>query len=390
MPSNQVVLHTIASLKRSSGGTSTVVPALCSKLGSSGATVFLLTQDWPDSSDLNILPDPKYVQMKMAQASFYPKLGIPYSPFYSQAVADLCKNKCIRIIHDNGLWLPSNHAAARVARRFRTPLVIQPHGMLEPWAMNHRAWKKGLAWKLYQRRDIESAALLVATSVQEAESIRKVGLRQPIAVIPNGIDLPEWKERPFREARGRFALFLSRIHPVKGLMNLVTAWARVRPKGWRLVLAGPDEGNHRHEIEMAVQEVGLEKDILFIGPVEGAGKEKLYQEADLFILPTHSENFGVVVAEALAYGVPVITTKGAPWEGLVTHRCGWWVDVGVEPLADAVREATELSDVERRAMGERGRRYAEQFEWARIAEQMLAVYRWVLGQSPKPECVLFG
>jgi glycosyltransferase involved in cell wall biosynthesis len=123
--------------------------------------------------------------------------------------------------------------------------------------------------------------------------------------------------------------------------------------------------------------------------VEGEAKTKLYRQADLFILPTFSESFGVVVAEALACGVPVITTKGAPWEGLLTHRCGWWIDIGVEPLATALRAATALSDEERREMGERGRRYVErEFSWPSIAEQMLAVYRWVLEQGDKPDCVV--
>ena len=127
-------------------------------------------------------------------------------------------------------------------------------------------------------------------------------------------------------------MFLSRIHPVKGLMNLVAAWERVRPERWRMVVAGPDEGNYLAEVETAVQRAGLERNFDFVGPVAGAAKEKLYREADLFILPTFSENFGMVVTEALSYGVPVITTKGAPWKGLVDHRCGWWLSLWLKPF----------------------------------------------------------
>ena len=130
-------------------------------------------------------------------------------------------------------------------------------------------------------------------------------------------------------------------------------------------------------------------DFDFVGSVDGAEKAALYHSADLFVLPTFSENFGVVIAEALACGLPVITTKGAPWQGLETHLCGWWVDVGVEPLVDALQRAFRTPDSELKAMGERGRVYAENsFAWPKIAEQTLDVYRWVLGQGEKPNCVV--
>jgi len=162
----------------------------------------------------------------------------------------------------------------------------------------------------------------------------------------------------------------------------------VRPKGWRMVVAGPDEGGHRTVVEQAVQKAGLEKSFIFVGPVAGAAKEKLYREADLFILPTFTENFGMVVAEALSYGVPVITTKGAPWEGLIDHCCGWWVDVGVEPLAEAIQAAVAMTDTERQEMGKRGYRLVEvNFSWPRIAKEMLAMYQWILGQGSKPGSV---
>ncbi len=388
---NVAVLHTIAGLKRQSGGTSTVVPALCESLGISGATVHLAAQNILGSADDNILPDPKYVTTSLIPTIHIPRFRITYSPFYSAEISRLCKKHHIQIIHDNGLWLHSNHASARIALRLSLPLIIQPHGMLEPWALSYRSWKKKLAWRLYVKRDLQSAALLVATSPQEADGFRRVGLRQPIAIIPNGVDIPAWKERPIIKNREHYALFLSRIHPVKGLLNLVAAWERGCPERWKMIVAGPDEGGHRTVVEQAVQKAGLEKRFLFVGPVAGAAKEKLYREADLFILPTFTENFGMVVAEALSYGVPVITTKGAPWEGLIDHRCGWWVDVGVEPLAEAILSAIGLTDAERQNMGQQGRQFVErEFSWPQIAERMLAVYQWILGHGKKPEDVVLA
>jgi glycosyltransferase involved in cell wall biosynthesis len=293
------------------------------------------------------------------------------------------------LIHDHGIWLPTNHATAVIAFQLGIPMIVSPRGMLEPWSLRYKNWKKRLAWYLYQHGDLLTAQLFHITALQEAKSLRDLGFRQPIALIPNGVEVPNWCSRPKPQTELRTALFLSRIHPVKGLLELIKAWATVRPSHWQVVIAGPDECGHQKSVEKAVNEAGLQGVFSFIGEVEGEAKTKLYCQADLFILPTFSESFGVVVAEALACGVPVITTKGAPWKELITHRCGWWVDIGVEPLADAIRAATMLSDTERYAMGKRGRQFVEcNFGWSHIAEQMISVYRWMVGQGGKPECVI--
>jgi glycosyltransferase involved in cell wall biosynthesis len=158
-----------------------------------------------------------------------------------------------------------------------------------------------------------------------------------------------------------------------------------------MVVCGPDECGHTEQVKRAVAEAGLSGEFEFKSLVNGVEKEALYASADLFVLPTFSENFGIAVAEALAAGVPVITTTGAPWEELRTRQCGWWIDIGVEPLAVAMREATLLSDQERYEMGQRGRRLVEEkYAWPQIGRDMLAVYQWVLGQGPQPECVIEG
>jgi glycosyltransferase involved in cell wall biosynthesis len=183
---------------------------------------------------------------------------------------------------------------------------------------------------------------------------------------------------------------MSRIHPVKNLAGLLQAWAMLRPevvKGWRLRIAGPDEGGHGKEIEALIQTLGLQDSVELIGPVGEDRKAAVYQSADLFVLPSFSENFGVVVAEALTHSLPVITTRGTPWSGLVTNGCGWWIDIGTEPLTQALQEAMSLSCDKRRAMGVRGREYVRQYDWAHIAQQTIEVYRWVLGQGQKPACV---
>jgi len=259
--------------------------------------------------------------------------------------------------------------------------------MLAPWAVRHKSWKKRLAWRLYQARDVGSAKVIHATSAQEASALRQVGLSQPIAIIPNGVDVPPPGDR--QGVNTKTALFLGRIHPVKGLENLVLAWARIWPPNWRMVIAGPDEGGHRARIEEAIRDAQLDHLFSFVGPVADQRKADLYRKADLFILPSFTENFGLAIAEALAYGVPVITTKGTPWQEIETRNCGWWVDPGIEPLARALARAVAIPDAERQAMGLRGRRFVEEcFSWRKIGSDMIAVYEWVLGKRSKPDCVV--
>jgi glycosyltransferase involved in cell wall biosynthesis len=295
------------------------------------------------------------------------------------------------IIHAHGLWQPTSLLSAVVAYRYGIPLVVTTRGMLEPWALNHHKWRKKLAWHVYQRRALASAQVSHATSTMEAENLRTLGFDQPIAVIPNGVPLPDQVKKQASPDGPRTALFLSRIHPKKGLPMLLDAWDEVRPEGWRLVLAGPSEDGHRAELEQQVQRLGLGNVVSFPGTIPDDEKWQHYRSADLFVLPTHSENFGIVVAEALASGVPVITTKGAPWQELETRDCGWWTEVSVGALGKALREAMALSDEERLAMGHRGRALVEErYSWQRIAEQMRNVYRWILGEATRPNYVNRG
>jgi glycosyltransferase involved in cell wall biosynthesis len=292
--------------------------------------------------------------------------------------------------------------------------------MLTPWALNQKRIKKWLALALYQYGDLRSSAFLHATAASEVEDIRRVGLRRPVVVAPLGVDSPaaECDAKALRRGEPRIALFVSRVHPKKGLFNLVDAWANVRPSGWKMMIAGPDENGHAADVMARARAAGVENDFELIGSVFGKEKEALYAKADLFVLPTYSENFGVVVIEALAQGCPVITTKGAPWNELLGRsepmdskpfivsggqcseterkqpftayglqhtdfaangRCGWWIEIGVEPLAQALKEATSLADAEREAMGRNGRALVQaKYSWSIIARKMMGAYQAAL------------
>lgn len=295
------------------------------------------------------------------------------------------------VVHLHGLWQYPSLATLRWFRKTRKNYAVSPHGMLEPWSLQQSRPLKRLALWLYQGPCLRSAFCIRATARMEADSIRRAGFRNPIALIPNGVEVPQVlpaRSSP-QTASTRQALFLSRIHPKKGLANLVQAWHDLQPSGWHLTIVGPDEGGHLAEIKRLAAGLGLQDKIRFIGETFGDAKLKLYTESDLFVLPTYSENFGTVIAEAMSCGVPVITTRGTPWEELQTLRCGWWIEIGLEPLKAALKEAFALPPQRLQEMGGRARKLVQdRYAWAPIGRQMVEVYEWMLGRRPRPGCVM--
>lgn len=382
------IIHVVASLHPRAGGPSRTVIQLTDALAVfPGLHITLMTQILKNQPTIASLTRGVIRRDLESPSLLSLRLGLPVLNELNR----ICARHENTLIHSHGVWLPVNHWASHAAKNFGIPIVIQPRGMLEPWALQHKAHKKRAAMACYQRKDLKAAQIIVATSNDECNNIRRLGFAQPIAVIPNGInlDLPlPHDEQPVLSERVRTVLFLSRVHEKKGLINLVHAWGQLRPAKWRLRIAGPDEGGHLKEVRAEARRVGVTDSIDYLGEVDGDEKSAVYRSADLFVLPTFSENFGVVVAEALAHGLPVITTRGAPWADLETYGSGWWIDIGVEPLLLALREAMALSDDERRSMGARGREYVRRYDWGGIAQQMIAVYRWVLGHTPQPECIL--
>lgn len=386
------LIQVVPSLQAKAGGLSRAVLGLAGSMGRiSGFNTIVASQSQRGESEPDVIGDGISFMLERTGG----RLGRPFAGALRSPLNDLASKSAGGLIHSHGIWTLANHRAVSIASRFHLPIVIQPHGMLEPWAMQQKSIKKQIALAIYQRHDLLSAKLLVATSVMEYQSIRAFGLRQPVAVIPHGVDpvgdtsaASAGKDEGGRQrTEPRSVLFLSRIHPKKGLLNLLKAWSIVKREGWRLRIAGGDEGDFLSEVVAEAERLGIGSTVEFLGELEGEAKRHAFESADLFVLPTFSENFGLVVAEALAYGVPVITTRGAPWAVLATEGCGWWIDVGVVPLVGALHEAMELDDEVRRSIGRRGRDYIRQFSWDRIACQMADVYRWLLGRGSRPATV---
>lgn len=388
------VIHTVAGIAERSGGPSRTVTSLCSSIGRLGVSVDLVAGVDRSSDDRLIRPDENSVNLQLVDAIRFGR--IQFCPAFSRTLIRLLDEETQpALIHDHGIWGATNLAAWRAARSGGVPYILSPRGMLEPWALEFKARKKKLAWMLYQQRIVASAAAMVATSEQECENVKRLFPKLPVAIIPNGVDLPALSDVSsvrIPKAGGGTLLFMSRIHPVKNLIGLLHAWKLLPPEladGWRFAIAGPDETGHAQAITDLVRKLGLQESVELIGPVGEDSKAAAFQSSDVFVLPSFSENFGVVVAEALAYGLPVIATTGTPWQELPRRGCGWWVEPDPKSLAGALAQAMGSSFEERRAMGAVGRTYAqEQFSWDGIGASTMVLYEWLLKKrASRPDFV---
>jgi glycosyltransferase involved in cell wall biosynthesis len=297
------------------------------------------------------------------------------------------------VVHVHGLWRVCYAQAAAYARANARPLVISLHGMLYDIALARRGRMKRLARWMFQDRMLREARVVHVTSAEEAEQLRRLGFRNSIAVLAWGVDLPEPEDgarlRP-PPAEPPTVVYLGRLHPHKGIDVLLRAWSQVRRRraGCRLVIAGSDFDGYGPSLVRLARDLEISDSVTWAGPVEGPSREELFANASVLVLPSERENFGLVVAEALARGVPIIATKGAPWSCVVNERCGWWIPSGVDPLAGALADVLTRPPAELRAMGARGRRFAlATFAWDSAARGVIELYRWVLGLAPQPSFV---
>lgn len=377
-------LHVIQGISRDSGGPSRSVQGLVAGLNAAGVETWLMTLIHGDE----------------------PWVGGVTRFVNGGDFEEVLQRVEPGVVHLHGIWSVALHRCAVACRRLGIKYVIAPRGMLEPWSLQQKWLKKRIARWLYQDWDLKCAAALHATAESEAEQFRKLGFKNSIIVSPNGVNVPKKDKNSTLQLQlktptdpdHRRVLFVSRMHPKKGVMELLEAWGRLVVSrqssvvsGWECELvytvSGEFEKEYEAKVKARVKELGLEDQFTFTGALNDDEKWRAYARADLFVLPTYSENFGIVVAEALWAGVPVITTKGTPWQELETWECGKWIDLpeeGSNPsdwpkLVSSLEEMMSMSDGERREMGGRGRRLVEEkYTWDAVVKALVKGYEEVL------------
>ena len=327
-------------------------------------------------------------------------------------IEDYILSEKFDLIQMQSMWAPAYHKVAKIARSHNIPYIITPRGMLEPWSLSQSKWKKKLALWFYQMNDLKKAACIFTTAEMEAQHVRDLGVNVPMSVIPNGIETAGYACRTSMDGVKKQILFLSRIHVKKGIEILIDAFRKVTEEGlgetlevsdWSVVIVGNGESEYIDSLKRKVESLGMQECVKILPPVFGEAKTKLYQESSIFCLPSYSENFGMVIAEAMSCGVPAITTNGTPWQLLngdcstmgaslevlgENKRTGWCIDLSVDNLSNALKEAMSMSAEDLYEMGQRGNKLVnENFNYRSVAKKTKALYEWIINGGEKPSFV---
>jgi glycosyltransferase involved in cell wall biosynthesis len=366
------IAHVIASIADSATGPAQSVPALCNELAALGHHVELHVLDYGGATRRS---NERYELFAYPYWRGTGRIGL--SPEMHRGLRRAARQ--VDVMHWHGLWMMPNLYPAWAAANTPCTLVVSPRGTLEVAAMNRSPRIKALVWSALQGPAFRAASLVHVTSEMEARSVRAARLEQPIVVVQNGIHLPV--ERLIEVARAtrkerRRALYLGRIHPIKGLDRLIRAWKHAERtlSDWDLEIVGPDYGNHLAELQALTRAIGAER-VQFAGPLFGEARDRKLASADVYMLASHSENFAMSVAEALAAGTPVICSRGAPWSELEKRNCGFWVENSERGIGEALKRASRISREEFTAMGDRGRDWMRQeYDWAAKARAWADAY----------------
>jgi poly(glycerol-phosphate) alpha-glucosyltransferase len=386
------VAYCVGGLYSESSGVGRIVCDLANAVGAIGRPITIYTATCPGREVVQGMLHPS-TQCVAMPGRWMKRLF--YSPGLRRLLADVVCD--VEVVHNHSVWMLPNHYASAAARRWKKPVVFTAHGTLEPWALGRSRLKKRLVGRWFQDRDLREAACIHVNSTAEVAGVRAYGLRNPIAIVPNGVDLGFFERQP--EAQGTFlarhpelrhrpyCLFLSRLHEKKGLAHLLQAWARVcrEFRDWMLVIAGPDNG-FEGEVRRAVAELNLVHSVRLTGPLYGDDKLDALRSGSFLVLPSFSEGFPMVLLEALACRLPVLFTPGCNFPEIATAEAGVQVEPDAESTERGLRDLLSMSDCERRQMGGNGRALVESaYTWEQVARQMIEVYCWLAGGGPPPE-----
>ena len=376
------ILQTISGFGAKSGGTSTCTYDLLNAMHRQGSDVDLMTVTVKDASDKLMGKGEDWIKA-------LPNDGIsPYG--YSHNMTSFLKLANYDLYHTNGMWMHCNHETCVMARKKGKPYVITPHGMLYPQAMARSAWKKKLLLAVGGvDKDLKEAACIHATCREEMEHYRDLGYKNPVAVIPNPVPMPDFLKDIERDNSVKRIGFLGRLHPRKNVEALIDAWILLeeKVKDSQLVIMGKGDEAYEQMLRNKVRQHGL-GNVEFAGFITGREKFERLASLTALCVPSDFENFGMIVTEALSVGTPVIASLGAPWQDLIDHHCGWWVKNDIGTLAKTIQEVLSLPETEIDAMGKNGKQLVEEkYSDMQVAMMMQRLYDWIINGGEMPEFV---
>ncbi len=365
--------HIVPSLEEQHGGPSKSVHALCAALADAGHDIDLFTTrlDAPRSGD-------RRLDGKLRITTF--QRDWPDRLCRSVGLCDAVANIETDVMHHHAIWLRTLDYARRGAARSNAKLVISPRGMMSRWAWRHHRWRKQVALNFIHPGALSAADGWHVTSPEEENELRELGFDEPICIAPNGVEAPSpenaaaatayWHEECPEIGSRRVALFYSRFHPKKRVLELIDLWLEHAPADWILLLVGITQDYSPEMLDRYVMNMSGSGRVRIF---DGIGRPPPYGIASLFLLPSHNENFGMSIAEAMAHGVPAVVTDTTPWSGLNTDHRGWCVPWSA--YAAAIREATAESDSQLRARGEKARTWVlAEFSWTKSAKRLADFY----------------
>lgn len=328
----------------------------------------------------------------------------PRSVFFSPALDIFLRERAgdFDIVHIHSIRHWPGLAARRHAMRAKLPLLISLHGALYPQTLQRSGLRKTVIHAMFENSTLRAARCLHATSAQEADVIRQFGCRNPIAMIPLGVNpavssaMTAMEEQHWLASRWtslakrRYLLFLGMLAPYKGLLRLLAAWSELAHEfpDWHLAIAGTGNDAFEQQLRAEVSKTALHQRVSFLGHLYGTEKDLVLRHASVLVLPSDRENFGLVVAEALSAGVPVIASRTAPWKILEQYACGWWIEPSVSALTSTLRDVMALAPAELAERGIRGRQMLQhRFDWSTTGSELTQVYKWLAGQNTWPGCV---
>lgn len=355
-----IILHTIDSMSPACGGTTSCTMELVNGLRACGATADIITR--------------QDRQFTFSPLRISPRLRLTLR----QSRAD--------IYHTHGLWLDINLATCAHAYRRRVPCVLSSHGMLYPQALQHRAAAKKFLLPLIRQHCQRKVSCLHVTSEQELYHVRKLFPHARLAVIPLPVAAPA--HTPTRDNHRNFRVgYLGRLHPIKNLENLIRAWGLLQLPNAELIIYGNGNTAYTDTLRRLAEQTHSQG-IIFAGFLHGQEKYDALASLDVFCAPSHQENFGMSIAEALLVGTPVLTSRHTPWSILPANRCGSWQGNSPAELAEGLLAYYRLSQEERRRMGKRGSQLiSSRFSTEIVSNQMMHLYHYLLGDESKPDFV---